>query len=87
MPHAEHSIAWSPDSRQFAFLSDTERSGQLRLYVQTAGSSSAHKVTSLTGFPGCSALGAGWEEDRNPCLPKTPRGQPGRWSHRPKILA
>jgi dipeptidyl aminopeptidase/acylaminoacyl peptidase len=50
VPHAEHSIAWSPDSRQFAFLSDTERSGQLELYVQTAGSSSAHKVTSLTGF-------------------------------------
>jgi dipeptidyl aminopeptidase/acylaminoacyl peptidase len=50
VPHAEHSIAWSPDSRQFAFLSDAERSGQLELYVQAAGSSGAHKVTSLTGF-------------------------------------
>ena len=52
VPHSEHSIAWSPDSKQFAFLSDAERSGQLELYIQTAGASNsaAHKITSLTGF-------------------------------------
>jgi dipeptidyl aminopeptidase/acylaminoacyl peptidase len=49
-PHAEHSIAWSPDSRQFAFLSDADKPGQLELYIQDAGSSSARKITSLTGF-------------------------------------
>ena len=50
--HAEHSIAWSPDSKQIAFLSDAEKEGQLELYVQPAGSpgSQARKVTNLTGF-------------------------------------
>jgi dipeptidyl aminopeptidase/acylaminoacyl peptidase len=50
--HAEHSLAWSPDSKQIAFLSDAEKQGQLELYVQPAGSpgSQAHKLTNLTGF-------------------------------------
>jgi len=50
--HAEHSLAWSPDSRQIAFLSDAEKQGQLELYVQPAGSpgGQARKVTNLTGF-------------------------------------
>jgi dipeptidyl aminopeptidase/acylaminoacyl peptidase len=51
-PHAEHSIAWSPDSRQIAFLSDAEKPGQLELYVQSAASqsSAARRLTNLTGF-------------------------------------
>jgi dipeptidyl aminopeptidase/acylaminoacyl peptidase len=51
-PHAEHSIAWSPDSKQIAFLSDAEKQGQLELYVQPAASpgSQARKLTNLTGF-------------------------------------
>jgi dipeptidyl aminopeptidase/acylaminoacyl peptidase len=51
-PHAEHSIAWSPDSRQIAFLSDAEKEGQLELYVQPSASpgSPARKLTNLTGF-------------------------------------
>jgi len=50
--HAEHSLAWSPDSRQIAFLSDFEKGGQLELYVQPAGSpgGQASRITNLTGF-------------------------------------
>ena len=50
--HAEHSLAWSPDGKQIAFLSDAERQGQLELYVQPAGSpgSQPRKLTNLTGF-------------------------------------
>ncbi len=50
--HAEHGIAWSPDSKQIAFLSDAEKSGQLELYTQAAdkAGSEAHKLTNLTGF-------------------------------------
>jgi dipeptidyl aminopeptidase/acylaminoacyl peptidase len=48
-PAAEHSIAWAPDSRQFAFLSDAEKSNQLELYVAAIGGS-PRKLTNLTGF-------------------------------------
>jgi dipeptidyl aminopeptidase/acylaminoacyl peptidase len=48
-PHTEHSLVWSPDSRQFAFLSDAEKPGQLELYVQTVNSKEK-KLTSLTGL-------------------------------------
>jgi dipeptidyl aminopeptidase/acylaminoacyl peptidase len=47
--HAEHSIAWSPDSRQVAFLSDAEKQGQLQLYIQPIGGE-AKKLTNLAGF-------------------------------------
>jgi dipeptidyl aminopeptidase/acylaminoacyl peptidase len=57
-PHAEHSIAWSPDSKEFAFLSDAEKSGQLELYIQTAGGP-ARKITNLTGF----LAGPRWSPD------------------------
>jgi dipeptidyl aminopeptidase/acylaminoacyl peptidase len=48
-PHAEHNPAWSPDSRQIAFLSDAEKPGQQELYVQSVGSQ-ARRLTSLAGF-------------------------------------
>jgi dipeptidyl aminopeptidase/acylaminoacyl peptidase len=50
--HAEHGIAWSPDGKQLAYLSDGEKQGQLELYVQVAGTSGApaRKLTSLSGF-------------------------------------
>jgi dipeptidyl aminopeptidase/acylaminoacyl peptidase len=48
MPHAEHSLAWSPDSRQIAFLADADKQGQLEVYVEALGGQ-AHKLTSLTG--------------------------------------
>jgi dipeptidyl aminopeptidase/acylaminoacyl peptidase len=46
----EHDIAWSPDSRKLAFLSDRESSGQLELYVSDSLGQAARKLTSLTGF-------------------------------------
>lgn len=48
-PAAEHSVAWSPDSKAFAFLSDADKSGQLELYIQPV-SGAARKLTALTGF-------------------------------------
>ncbi len=51
-PHQMKSLAWSPDSRQLAFLSDVEKPGQLQLYtggIDNPGKP-AHKVTALTGF-------------------------------------
>ena len=47
--HAEHGIAWAPDSKQIAFLSDIEKQGQLELYLQPIGGK-AKKLTSLTGY-------------------------------------
>jgi len=47
--HAEHGVSWSPDSKQFAFLSDVEKTGQLELYVESPGGT-PRKLTSLTGF-------------------------------------
>ena len=46
---AESGIAWSPDSKRLAFLSDAEKTGQLQLYVSSLGGT-AKKVTSLRGF-------------------------------------
>ena len=34
--HEEHDVAWSPDSKQLAFLSDAAKPGQLDLYVNSA---------------------------------------------------
>jgi dipeptidyl aminopeptidase/acylaminoacyl peptidase len=34
--HEEHDVAWSPDGKQLAFLSDAEKPGQLDLYVASA---------------------------------------------------
>ena len=47
--HAEGSLAWSPDSRRVAFLSDAEKPGQLQLYVSDLGGP-ARKLTSVTGL-------------------------------------
>jgi dipeptidyl aminopeptidase/acylaminoacyl peptidase len=51
-PRSEHSIAWSPDSRQMAFLSDAEKQSQLELYVVSSGNftGSPRRLTTLTGF-------------------------------------
>ena len=48
-PHAEHSLAFSPDSKQIAFLSDAEKTGQLELYAQ-ALAGTPRKLTAFTGF-------------------------------------
>jgi dipeptidyl aminopeptidase/acylaminoacyl peptidase len=48
--YTEHGVAWSPDSRQLAFLSDAEKRGQLQLYVADVAGGPARKLTELTGF-------------------------------------
>jgi dipeptidyl aminopeptidase/acylaminoacyl peptidase len=45
----EHGIAWSPDSRELAFLSNAQSADQLQLYVANVTGGSARKLTSLTG--------------------------------------
>ena len=45
----EHDLAWSPDSRQVAFLSDAAHPGQLDLYVAPAAGGAARQLTHLTG--------------------------------------
>ncbi|MGC1483213.1 MAG: hypothetical protein WA789_05425, partial [Candidatus Acidiferrum sp.] len=50
--HAEGSVAWSPDSKKLAFLSDAVKAGQLQLYVMDAAgpAGSARKLTQVKGF-------------------------------------
>jgi dipeptidyl aminopeptidase/acylaminoacyl peptidase len=60
--HAEGSVAWSPDSKKIAFLSDAAKAGQLQLYVMDAAApaGSARKLTQVKGFlstPGWSPSG------------------------------
>jgi dipeptidyl aminopeptidase/acylaminoacyl peptidase len=47
---AEHSPAWSPDSREIAFLSDAAGAGQLQLYVADASEGAARLLTHTKGF-------------------------------------
>jgi dipeptidyl aminopeptidase/acylaminoacyl peptidase len=46
---AESGIAWSPDGRRLAFLSDAVKLGQSQLYVTTLGGT-ARKLTNVKGF-------------------------------------
>jgi dipeptidyl aminopeptidase/acylaminoacyl peptidase len=60
--HAEGSVAWSPDSKKLAFLSDAAKAGQLQLYVMDVAGpgGSAKKLTQVKGFlstPGWSPNG------------------------------
>jgi dipeptidyl aminopeptidase/acylaminoacyl peptidase len=43
-------VAWSPDSRRIAFLSDGGKPGQQQLYVADAAGGKAKKLTNLKGF-------------------------------------
>jgi dipeptidyl aminopeptidase/acylaminoacyl peptidase len=43
-------VAWSPDSKRLAFLSDAESVGQSQLFVADVETGMANKLTSLTGF-------------------------------------
>src|SRR5215468_6163501 len=49
-PRVESDIAWGPDSRQLAFLSDAEKPGQLQLYLAGAGGQHAKRLTNVKGF-------------------------------------
>jgi dipeptidyl aminopeptidase/acylaminoacyl peptidase len=55
----ENSIAWSPDSKRIAFLSDAARPGQAHLYVISANGGPAAKLTSGRGF----FASPGWSPD------------------------
>src|SRR5258708_40306540 len=55
----EGNVAWSPDSKQIAFLSDAVISGQPQLYVASVSSGPAHKLTSVKGF----LAGTKWSPD------------------------
>jgi dipeptidyl aminopeptidase/acylaminoacyl peptidase len=46
----EGDVAWSPDSKRIAFLSDAAKSGQLQLYVSDGGAAPAKKLTGVKGF-------------------------------------
>jgi len=46
----EKGIAWAPDSRRVAFLSDAAAPGQLQLYVQGASGQPAKRLTNVKGF-------------------------------------
>jgi dipeptidyl aminopeptidase/acylaminoacyl peptidase len=46
----ERAIAWSPDSKRLAFLSDAAKPGQRQLYVADPGTSQVHKLTGVKGF-------------------------------------
>ncbi len=46
----EGSLAWSPDSRQLAFLSDANSPRQQQLYVREIDQNESRKLTGLTGY-------------------------------------
>jgi dipeptidyl aminopeptidase/acylaminoacyl peptidase len=48
--HADHSPAWSPDSRQIAFLSDFAQAGQLQLCVADTDGGVPRLLTRTHGF-------------------------------------
>src|SRR5262249_24063610 len=47
----ESDVAWSPDSKSLAFLSDAGGEGQRQLWVASAAGGSPRKITSVTGQP------------------------------------
>jgi len=46
----ERGVAWSPDSKRLAFLSDAAKAGQLQLYVSNVSGGPARKLTSAKGL-------------------------------------
>jgi dipeptidyl aminopeptidase/acylaminoacyl peptidase len=56
---AEGSVAWSPDSKQLAFLSDALKPGQLQLYVVSTTGGPAKKLTNVEGL----LATPGWSPD------------------------
>jgi len=46
----ERSVAWSPDSKLVAFLSDCEKEGQLQLYVAPGTGGTARRLTRVNGL-------------------------------------
>jgi len=48
-PRAESDIAWSPDSRRIAFISDALKPGQSQLYLEGAPGQPAKRLTDVKG--------------------------------------
>jgi dipeptidyl aminopeptidase/acylaminoacyl peptidase len=46
----ENQLAWSPDSKQIAFLSDAAQAGQQQLYLADVATGKTRKLTDLRGF-------------------------------------
>ena len=57
--HEEHDVAWSPDSKSLAFLSDATKKGQLQLCVARLAGSPVRQLTHLKGF----LAAPGWSPD------------------------
>ena len=74
---AEHSIAWSPDGKQLAFLSDRDRSGQLQIYVAPADGGPARRLTTVSGF----LTDPRWSPDGARLGILFTQGAPGRMVH------
>ena len=53
------SLAWSPDSKSLAYLSDKAKPGQMQLYVLNVATGVSRKLTSVTGF----IASPGWSPD------------------------
>jgi dipeptidyl aminopeptidase/acylaminoacyl peptidase len=49
-PCTEHSLTWSPDGEQLAFLSNRGTKEQLQVYVAPAAGGKAKRLTNLKGF-------------------------------------
>ncbi|HEY2364388.1 MAG TPA: S9 family peptidase [Candidatus Angelobacter sp.] len=56
---SESAVAWSPDSKQIAFLSDATKPGQPQIYIVNAAAGSPRKLTSVKGF----LASPGWSPD------------------------
>jgi dipeptidyl aminopeptidase/acylaminoacyl peptidase len=57
---SESGLAWSPDGKQIAFLSDAVKPGQQQLYIASAvGGGTPRKLTSVSGF----LASPGWSPD------------------------
>ena len=48
--NSDASLAWSPDSKSLAFLSDKAKKGQMQLYVMNASGGLPRQLTSVKGF-------------------------------------
>ncbi len=58
-PHAESDVAWAPDSKRIAFLSDAAKVGQAELYVASSAGTPARRITQLKGY----LAAPGWSPD------------------------
>jgi dipeptidyl aminopeptidase/acylaminoacyl peptidase len=47
--HAESDVAWAPDSRRIAFISDAAKAGQSQLYLEGASGQPSKRLTDVKG--------------------------------------